>query len=1071
MNKKKVVSIVVPVYNTEEYLRRCLDSLLLQTYPYLEIIVVNDASTGDVENIVTEYQLKDDRIFYVKNETNQGLFKSRVNGSLQATGEYLAFVDSDDYIGIDYYRLLIENATENQSDIVLARTVMVEKEKVVFGMHDIAFPDQIVHGDAVLNMFLAQEGRCYSWHTMWNKLYKKSLWDQCVPYFKKQEEHIVMMEDIAFSFPLFYFAKKMSKVSNSVYYYCQNKGSSTDVKSASVQQLEKNLGDIFKVFDFVKLFLSSVQAPEDVIQKFYDFRNYYSRDWKKGLENLENEEDRVRFTNMIIESYGEIGEFRKEDRLFRTTRTIWNDELEEIKKKIWRSDYEYISFDFFDTLITRPFYRPTDLFYLLDKRFEQETQLSISFQQVRIDAEIATRALIQKQHPEYQDITIDEIYEYIQDVYGISADICNTLKEEERNLEIKFTNPRKTISELYQFALYAGKKIIIVSDMYLDEKTITRLLAKNGYADYQKIFLSSKERVLKHTGDLFRKVLDDLQVEPNRMLHLGDNYHSDILKAGELGIHTAFIPRTINIFENKVKGFDTGECSALSEKVSGVILDRSKLLESTGYGSMVAIAANYYFDNPFRPFNSETDYNADPYFIGYYAVGMHLAGLVKWIQHQADSHQRVLFMARDGFLVKEAYDIWTEYTETAPKSKYVYSSRKLLLPASLEHKVEFMNLPILYNQYSPKSIMDLLHFCTQDLTVKDREEKMLKYRINENERFNSKYDYQNFMKIYLDEFYDNYKHQESKELLTQYYKDVQETDITFDLGYSGNIQNSFVRAVGQPVDVMFVHSDAIKSRQLSRKGNFEIKTFYDFSPAISGLLREHILSDYNASCVGLQREGTEVVPIFEMATKPYTDTFVIDKIHQGARAFINNYCETFSEYFDYITFKNYEISLPFEAFLRIPKGKDLQIFEGSYFEDDVFGKQNAINIAQHMENQYKVLPQFAGEESVELFRTAFIDSMRVSRKLAYFGGGKIGREILAQYSDLPVKFFLDNDRENSGKNIEGIEIKHPGEIENWKDIYIIITTYRSSEIEKQLKDLGLQKYSDYINFNEIFRIL
>src|SRR5690606_3414797 len=135
---------------------------------------------------------------------------------------------------------------------------------------------------------------------------------------------------------------------------------------------------------------------------------------------------------------------------------------------------------------------------------------------------------------------------------------------------------------------------------------------------HEAIFLSSNTRFSKHSGDLFHYVIEQLHVSKDHILHIGDNYHSDVLQAGKCGLHSAFLPRTIHMFENNVKGFDTGDCLKLSQRVNGPILDQDKLLESIGYSAMVAIAANHYFDNPFRPFNNDTDYNSDPIFIGYY---------------------------------------------------------------------------------------------------------------------------------------------------------------------------------------------------------------------------------------------------------------------------------------------------------------------------------------------------------------------------------------------------------------------------------------------------------------------
>jgi len=1071
MNSSKLISIVVPVYNTEIYLERCLNSLINQSYRNLQIIVVNDASPGNAKEIIKRYRDIDNRIIYTEHKQNMGLFKARVTGSLLATGDYIAFVDSDDYIGVDFYRLLIEEAERSQSDIVVGRTVIVDREKSVLGFHDIAFPNEALEGILIFKSFLEQEGRCYSWHTIWNKLYKKSLWDTCLPFFMEQKEHLIMMEDIAFSFPLFYFAKKMTKADNSVYYYCQNRGRTTDSMSASYNKFEKNITDMLRAFNFIHDFLKKVGADEWVTEKYNNYRNYYVREWTQGIGIIENTEEKQKLKDMLARYSEKAGMYTKDDRFFRIVRTFWNDRLEEIKLKIIDPRYEYISFDIFDTLVVRPFYKPTDLFYLLDRLYETKYKSNVSFHQIRIDSETAVRIRIKELNPDYQDVTIDEIYEYISDIYEIPAEFCNDLKEEEKKLEIQFCSVRKTVKELYDLALYAGKKIILISDMYLDKETIRKILIKNGYKGYKNIYLSSDMRKLKHTGDLFRAVLADLNIDGKRILHLGDNHYCDVIKASEEGLETVYIPRTIHVFENRVKGFNTGELSTLAQNVSGAILDRNKMLESFGYGAMTAMAANHYFDNPFRPFNNESDFNADPYFIGYYAVGMHLAGLLKWIIQQSSNYKRILFMSRDGYLVKQAYDIWTKYILNAPESKYIYTSRKMLLPTLIDSTADFMNLPIVYTQYNPMAIIKLLDFCTKDMAADDMTKIFEKFSIKWDRKFISKYEYQEFIKFYLDHFYDRKKHNAAKKRLKEYYKDIKRTDIAFDMGYSGNIQSALIKAAGKPVDVMFVHVDAVKSMHLSRKHKFRIKTFYDFSPAVTGLLREHILSDPGPSCIGLQYSNGNLVPVFGTADNPYTATFVTDRIHKGALDFISEFCNNFAGYMDFITFKSYEVSLPFEAFLRIPKDKDIQIFEGSYFEDNVYGRKDAINIASFMENQYNSMPQFASDKVISLFKANLLDSLKYRRQLVYFGVGKVCRDVLSQYPDMPVSFFLDNDKELSGTYLNGIEIKHPDQIEDWSGIYIIITTYYSSEIEKQLNNLGLIKYKDFMNFKELFRFI
>ena len=103
------ISVIVPVYNVENYLRRCVDSIINQTYKNLEIILVDDGSPDNCPVICDEYAQKDSRIKVIHKE-NGGLSSARNCGMDMATGEYIGFVDGDDWIESDMYKFLIENA-------------------------------------------------------------------------------------------------------------------------------------------------------------------------------------------------------------------------------------------------------------------------------------------------------------------------------------------------------------------------------------------------------------------------------------------------------------------------------------------------------------------------------------------------------------------------------------------------------------------------------------------------------------------------------------------------------------------------------------------------------------------------------------------------------------------------------------------------------------------------------------------------------------------------------------------------------------------------------------------------
>lgn len=133
------ISVIVPVYNVEQYLPQCLDSIINQTYKNLEIICVDDGSPDNSGKILDEYAKKDKRIKVIHQE-NQGVSVARNTGLDNATGEYIGFVDPDDWIEANYYETLIHSAKENNADVVQCgyKTYCDKIDKVVVWKKTIA---------------------------------------------------------------------------------------------------------------------------------------------------------------------------------------------------------------------------------------------------------------------------------------------------------------------------------------------------------------------------------------------------------------------------------------------------------------------------------------------------------------------------------------------------------------------------------------------------------------------------------------------------------------------------------------------------------------------------------------------------------------------------------------------------------------------------------------------------------------------------------------------------------------------------------------------------------------------
>lgn len=165
-----LLSIVIPAYNIEKYISRCLDSLINQTYHNLEIIVVNDGSTDNTSIIIDEYSHKDKRIIPIHKD-NEGVSIARLVGMKKANGSYVGFVDGDDVVDNDMFELLMNNAKKYDADISHCGYVMDFPDghsDMYYGTNKIIIQDNKTGlKDLLLGEFV-EPG-------LWNKIYKKNL--------------------------------------------------------------------------------------------------------------------------------------------------------------------------------------------------------------------------------------------------------------------------------------------------------------------------------------------------------------------------------------------------------------------------------------------------------------------------------------------------------------------------------------------------------------------------------------------------------------------------------------------------------------------------------------------------------------------------------------------------------------------------------------------------------------------------------------------------------------------------------------------------------------------------------
>lgn len=273
MSKMPLVSVIVPVYNVEQYIHTCLDSLVRQTYKNIEIIVVNDCSPGGIEKIIVPIKKKYDTIRLINLKENVGLFRARIVGMRQAKGDYIAHIDGDDSVSVDYIERLVNRALATKADVVLGEMMRYhefDKSKEILNLaKDIGF-DEVLSGKNLPLSELLRRGNFF-WEVC-GKLYSKPVIDAMLEDVADINRHIIMGEDMLFNVHIFQHCKTLARAEFAFYYYLLNKGSVT-AKGASVAKMEKILGDLQFVLERIGTFLRKKSLFEKYERQYGYIRN------------------------------------------------------------------------------------------------------------------------------------------------------------------------------------------------------------------------------------------------------------------------------------------------------------------------------------------------------------------------------------------------------------------------------------------------------------------------------------------------------------------------------------------------------------------------------------------------------------------------------------------------------------------------------------------------------------------------------------------------------------------------------------------------------------------------------
>lgn len=225
------ISIIVPVFKVEKYINRCIESLINQTLEDIEIILVDDGSPDNCGLICDEYAKKDNRIRVI-HKTNGGLGFARNSGLEIAIGNYIAFVDSDDFVSLNMYEILYNEAEKNNADVCLCGFNRVIKDDIILEYSN-PMNKGIYTEDAVLKVILANMLGAppdypkddFIGMSSWMGIYSKKIITENNIRFYSEREYI--SEDALFNIDYFSKSKRAAIIPDPLYYYCENAASLT----------------------------------------------------------------------------------------------------------------------------------------------------------------------------------------------------------------------------------------------------------------------------------------------------------------------------------------------------------------------------------------------------------------------------------------------------------------------------------------------------------------------------------------------------------------------------------------------------------------------------------------------------------------------------------------------------------------------------------------------------------------------------------------------------------------------------------------------------------------------------
>ena len=268
-----LISVIVPVYNTERYIDRCIDSITRQTYSKLEIIIVDDGSTDTSPAKCDSWAERDNRIRVI-HQANAGQGAARNVALNAATGKYIGFVDSDDYIAPGMYEKLYGLIRANEADMSICEFSHVNEDGEIFATDEKIMSDEVISGEQAIHRLVEKK---YSWHYIfiWNKLYRAELFSTL------RFPEGVIFEDAHVTYRTAYSARKIAVSSEALYFYTRRHDSTMGRADGKIFYLKSFYDDVYILNDTYN-YLISIGKPELTENIIRDMYKLLKRTFRKA---------------------------------------------------------------------------------------------------------------------------------------------------------------------------------------------------------------------------------------------------------------------------------------------------------------------------------------------------------------------------------------------------------------------------------------------------------------------------------------------------------------------------------------------------------------------------------------------------------------------------------------------------------------------------------------------------------------------------------------------------------------------------------------------------------------------